>query len=88
MDFAAGDRLMTRETAACESPKCSASDLKLTLCLAGFRTWETGPDLERAIGVSGPVVSHIEPQRDKPYNRLDNRLAAVCYGLEVCAKSV
>ena len=41
---------MTRETAACESPKCSASDLKLTLCLAGFRTRETGPDLERGIG--------------------------------------
>ena len=41
---------MTRDTAACESPKCSASDRKLTLCLAGFRTWEAGPDLGRGIG--------------------------------------
>src|SRR2546430_15774754 len=54
MDFAAGDRLMTRETAACESPKCSASDLKLTLCLAGFRACGAGPDLERSI-VGCPV---------------------------------
>jgi hypothetical protein len=52
---------MTRETAACESPKCSASDLKLTLRLASFRTRGAGPDLERAIGVSGPVVWHIKP---------------------------
>jgi len=44
--------------------------------------------LERGIGVSGPVVSHIKPQRDKPYNRLDNRQDTVCYGLEVCTKSV
>ena len=79
---------MTRETAACESPKCSASDRKLTLCLAGFRTWEAGPDLGRGIGVSGPVVSHTNPQRDKRYNRLENRHDAACYGLEVCAKSV
>src|SRR5439155_20022347 len=54
MDFAAGDRLMTRETAACEIPKCSASDLKLTLCLAGFRARGAGPVFERSI-VGCPV---------------------------------
>src|SRR6266478_4410852 len=59
MDFAAGDRLMTRETAACESPKCSASDLKLTLCLSGFRTKGAGPDLERGIrGVWSGSLAH------------------------------
>lgn len=50
---------MTRETAACESPKCSASDLKLTLCLAGFRTKGAGPDLERGIrGVWSGSLAH------------------------------
>jgi len=79
---------MTRETAACESPKCSASDLKLTLCLAGFRRCEAGPDLGPSIGVSSVLVSHIEAHLDKPYHRLDNRFDAVCCALDVCTKSV
>jgi len=39
-------------------------------------------------GVSGVVVSHIELQRDKPYNRLASRRDALCYPLELSAKSV
>ena len=49
---------MTKETAACERPRCSARDFKLTLCLAGFRAFEGILEFERGIGVSCRVVSH------------------------------
>src|SRR2546430_9070446 len=49
---------MTSETAACESPRCSARDLRLTLCPEGVRARKIVPDLGRGIEISCKV-SHI-----------------------------
>jgi hypothetical protein len=50
MDFAAGERLITKETAAFESPKCSARDLRLAVWPEGLRVWGAAPDFGRGMG--------------------------------------
>jgi len=58
MDFAAGERLITNETAAFERPKCSARDFRLTLWPEDFRVMGVATDLGRGMGVIWGVVSH------------------------------
>src|SRR5712692_1499769 len=61
IDLAAGDRLMTRDTVAGESPRCSARNFKLTVCAAGPpRGRADAPVLGRVMGCSIRVVSHTE----------------------------
>src|SRR3989442_5171508 len=59
MDFAEGERLMTRETVAGERPRCSASALRLTACGGrSERRIEAAPGFERGIGVDRYAVTH------------------------------
>lgn len=56
---------MTKDTAVFESPRCSASDFKLTLSLAGFRVLGDRVDFARGIRVTCQLVSHKGPNLDK-----------------------
>ena len=56
---------MTRDTAACERPRCSARDFRLTVCPEGFRDGKLLADLGRGIKCCA-VVCHSEPNKDKP----------------------
>jgi hypothetical protein len=61
---------MTKETAAWESPRCSARDFRLTPEPGAFRASGAPFDFGRGIGWSGLVVSHKRPRENKDQGRV------------------
>src|SRR5260370_19458916 len=59
IDFAAGERLMTRDTVAGESPRCSARNFRLTDgAVTAPRGREDATIFDRGMGAYGRVVWH------------------------------
>ncbi len=63
--MAAGERLITKDTAAWDRPRCCASDFRLVPAPEGLDASGVTLDFERGIGRFAPVVSHIVARQDK-----------------------
>src|SRR5258708_13378925 len=80
MDLAAGDRLITRETVAGESCRCSARNFRLTDCAeVPPRGRKTASVLGRFMGCSMRVVWHSELSRATGNARLFSRFGSLLY---------